>query len=90
MTAEAEDGAGKPGGARVRITGWRPGMQRVSMTRAIREHAGLGLGDAKSRTDHMLDGEEVTLELGDLKAAETLAGMLRDLGAEAVAEPTDG
>ena len=71
----------------VRISGWRPGLQKVSMTLVVRRLGQLGLRDAKSVTDRVLDGEVVDVEVDDARAAQELAQELQALGA--VAEVVD-
>ncbi len=36
------------------IVGWREGLQKISMTRLLKEQAGLRLSEAKSCTDRFL------------------------------------
>lgn len=67
--------------AQVQITGWREGLRKVSMTRALQEHAGLGLGAAKSVTDAILDGEVVDVPCASEEIATALADRLAGLGA---------
>ena len=71
---------------RVRITGWRPGLEKISMTQALREHLGLGMAEAKGCTDRVLDGKELVLHAPDRETAVALAAALEQLGANAVAE----
>jgi hypothetical protein len=69
--------------AEVRIAGWRPGLQKVSMMQAIREQAALGLGAAKAITDAVLRGEPASVPVRDWATAVRLAEHLQTLGAEA-------
>ena len=71
----------------VRIRGWRPGLQKVSVTLVVQRLAQLRLGAAKSVTDRVLDGEVVDVEVDDARAAQELAQELQALGA--VAEVVD-
>lgn len=71
----------------VRITGWRPGLEKVSMTHSIRRASGLNLAESKSCTDRVLDGETVEINVRDSEAAPMLAAKLNALGA--VAEISD-
>lgn len=72
----------------VRITGWRYGLKKVSMTTTIRDALDLGLADAKRCTDRVLDGEVVVLDVPSREAAIALAGALHELGADV--EVADG
>ena len=67
----------------VRITGWRYGLQKVSMTTTIREALGLGLAEAKQVTDRVLDGKTAVLIAPDRETAVALADALWALGADA-------
>ena len=67
----------------VRITGWRPGLKKISMTHAIRRSSALGLADAKSCTDRVLDGETVDVSVSEVAVARELAEELQALGAVA-------
>ena len=67
----------------VRISAWRPGLEKVSMTLVVRRLAQLGLRDAKSVTDRVLDGEVVDVYVGDPRIAQELAQELQALGAVA-------
>lgn len=66
------------------ITGWRPGLLKVSMATTIRDHTELDLAESKRVTDRVLDGESVVLASLSAAAAESLAAELVMLGAIAV------
>ena len=53
------------------------------MTLVVRRLAQLGLRDAKSVTDRVLDGEVVDVYVGDPRIAQELAQELQALGAVA-------
>jgi len=74
----------------VRISGWRDGLQKVSMTKSIRAMTDLGLKDSKACTERVLEGEVVELAIDDSEVAVQLARRLDELGAEAQAlgDPT--
>lgn len=69
--------------ATVRVTGWRVGLRKVSVTQTIQRHAGLSLHAAKSVTDTILDGQVVELPDLDSDAASALVAELARLGADA-------
>jgi hypothetical protein len=71
---------------RVRITGWRAGLKKVSMTKAIRLHGGLNLALAKNCTDSVLDGKTVVVDVPTLNDAHVLVDELIALGAVAEVE----
>jgi hypothetical protein len=74
---------------RVRITGWRPGLRKISMTHALRTHAKLGLAAAKAVTDEVLGGAVVEVHLPSSEAAAALAAELEVLGAQAEIAPVE-
>lgn len=67
----------------VRITGWRQGLAKVSMTRTIRDQTGMGLAASKEITDAVLGGASTVVPVPDWEAAVQLAEALQNLGAEA-------
>ncbi len=66
----------------LRITGWKPGLRKVSMTKLLREYAVLDLVTAKRYTDDVVDGHAVQLELPDDERLYVLAHQLRLIGAK--------
>lgn len=44
---------------------WKPGFNKVSMNRLLRDQSRLRLSAAKAVVDRLLEGEEVTVEVGD-------------------------
>ena len=71
--------------AGVTITGWRSGLQKITMTKLIREYTGLSLRDSKACTDGVLAGEIIVLTLETQERAEQLAARLQSIGAVAEA-----
>jgi hypothetical protein len=67
----------------VRITGWRKGLNKVSMTKAIQRSSALDLAGSKSCTDRVLEGKTVDVRVGDALVARELAQELQALGAVA-------
>lgn len=53
----------------VRLHGWSEGVQKVSATKAIRRHVGLGLAEAKGVVDACLDGREMAFTFDSEKLA---------------------
>ena len=72
------------------LTTFRPGLQKISLTRAIQAHAGLSLSAAKACTDRYLDGEEVVIEVPSRASAETLREAVLRVGAVAEIRETAG
>jgi ribosomal protein L7/L12 len=73
--------------ARVQISGYRAVLNKVAMTKAIRECAGLSLADAKLHTDSLLTGVPTVLELPTKEIADRLIEELTQCGA--IAEPEE-
>jgi hypothetical protein len=69
--------------ASVVLTGWKPGLNKVSLTKLIQSRAGASLGVAKGYTDRLLDGETVGLELRAVAEARAFAQEAEALGATA-------
>lgn len=67
----------------VRIDGWKPGLQKVEMTKALQHHAGFSLTAAKQATDEVVSGETVTVQCSSRQAAIALESRLTQLGANA-------
>lgn len=65
----------------VRITGWNAGFLAVSAIQAIRRSTGIGLADAKRRTERVMDGAVVEFDFVDRRAADVLARELTSLRA---------
>ena len=66
---------------RVIITGWKPGLATISLTKLLRAEAGLSLKAAKESVDRCLEGERVSIPMPTDEAAERLAQQASDLGA---------
>jgi len=69
--------------ATIEITGWVPGFLKVSCTKLLQAQVGLGLADAKSVTDAILDRRPQLIQLPSDVAANDLAMALRELRATA-------
>jgi len=74
-------------GVDITLHGWRAGLNKVELTRIFRE-GGYGLREAKDLTDQLLEGETVTLHLGQFDTLGEAETALYDIGVEDVAEPT--
>ena len=66
---------------RVIITGWKPGLEKISLTKLLQAEAGLSLKAAKESVDRCLAGERVSIPMPSGEAAERLAQQASDLGA---------
>ena len=59
--------------ALVRVTGWRPGLQKIGMTKLYRRELGITLKPAKAMTDALLDGNVQEFEITPDARAEAVA-----------------
>jgi ribosomal protein L7/L12 len=66
---------------KVNIVGWREGLLKISMTQVLHERLPLGVRDAKGCVDDVLDGKDVSFDVGDRAEAEALSNALTEIGA---------
>lgn len=62
------------------ITGWRPGMEKVSLTMFLRTVLDLSLSDSARITLAVLDGQEQLLHLPSHISVEDAAAYLNEIG----------
>lgn len=67
--------------SKLKITGFRFGLQKIEMTKILQAKLSLPLDNAKYCTDKVLDGETVSFEIDDLAAAKELADAFDRIGA---------
>jgi ribosomal protein L7/L12 len=65
---------------RVRVVGWREGMQKIPVTHLLRSALGYGLAKAKQCTDDILAGKPVGFDGLAEDAAHELCRRLDELG----------
>lgn len=65
------------------LEGWRPGILKVSLTKAIRGATGKSLREAKDCTDAVLAGESVMLTFATAKNADQFCSDVQQMGAVA-------
>jgi len=65
---------------RVKISGWRIGLNKVGMTNSVRLNTGLSLSEAKAVTDAVLSGETVSVQVPTANAV-SFVEQLTTLGA---------
>lgn len=66
------------------LSGWQPGdpsFNKVELTTLIRGSTDLGLAEAKSLVDRMVDGEDIEVTFSDREAAESFSEKAAVLGA---------
>jgi hypothetical protein len=71
-------------GVEVAIKGWRPGLNKVRLTQALRD-GGLGLQKASKLTGAVLDGQEIRVRLEQFETVAAARSALMAIGVETVA-----
>ncbi len=66
---------------KLKIIGWRYGLQKITMTKTLQARLSLGLREAKQCTDDVLDGKTVSFEIDNLATAKELADALDKISA---------
>ena len=66
--------------AKVIITGWRPGFDKIRLTKLLHEHAQLRLSEAKRSTDRVLAGDTVILDIEDDGRLDRLLHEFEEIG----------
>jgi hypothetical protein len=61
--------------------GFKPGLLKISITKAVRTATGMGLAEAKARTDEVLGGRSVTLSFPSAGRADNFCAEVQGLGA---------
>jgi hypothetical protein len=65
----------------IRLTGWRVGLRKVSLTKLLQEKARLPLVRAKHLVDEILEGRPVTVDLPECENPRDVSNAIRELGA---------
>ena len=65
------------------ITGWRPGLDKVALTKTIRSHTGFGLAEAKRCTDDVVENKPVVFRGLRSSDADAFLTDVRSIGAVA-------
>jgi hypothetical protein len=63
------------------LSGWKPGLLKISLTKAIRKATGMDLPNAKRCTDDVLARKPVALTFSTPEKAEEFQGEVEKLGA---------
>ena len=64
----------------VKLTGWKEGMQKISLTTLQMEYFELSLKDAKTNVDKLLEDEEVILVCESLDKANDFIKKAKNIG----------
>jgi hypothetical protein len=67
----------------IRLVGWKPGLQTVSLVLVVMKHTGASLIEAKGLVERLLDGNPVDLSFPDRKTCELFRTEAEGLGATA-------
>jgi hypothetical protein len=67
----------------VRFTAWRPGLNKVALTKLIREAGGVTLDQAHGLVNRLLEGEQPEIRLASQQDAQRLAQGACALGVRA-------
>ena len=70
----------------VRVSGWEPGMRKISLTKLVQTSSGKDLTEAKAMVDALLAGQPFEVSFDNEEAARFFADQVKELGAEATTE----
>lgn len=65
----------------IKLTGWHPGLRKISLTKLLQGELGISVATAKAAVDDLLDGREVLLQVPDQADTHRLVTEIRELGA---------
>lgn len=66
---------------KVLFSGWKSGLEKISLTKLFQQKAHLSLKEAKGKTDALLDGETFVVEIESIEQAEELISEATAIGA---------
>jgi ribosomal protein L7/L12 len=67
----------------LQITGWKPGLDKIALTKIIRSHTGFGLAEAKRCTDDVLENKPVIFKGLKSSDADAFLADVQSIGAVA-------
>jgi ribosomal protein L7/L12 len=67
---------------KITLRRWRPGLQKISLTKILQESAGLSLTAAKESVDRFLAGEQVAVSVITPEEAARIAEAIMELGVD--------
>ena len=65
----------------IRLSGWAPGLRKISLTKLLQEEVGLGVKEANAMVDDVLEGHHVVVTLQPGQDASAVAASMLKLGA---------
>lgn len=63
------------------LTSWKPGLNKVALSKLLRDDAGLSLGEAKQAVDALLDDESVVIAIESDECADSVLKKAIEFGA---------
>lgn len=68
---------------KVIVTKWNEGFNKIALNKSLREHCNLGLAEAHSFVESLLDGKRLELKFDDSEGADDFYNSVIEIGAEA-------
>ncbi|WP_430967047.1 hypothetical protein [Spongiimicrobium sp. 2-473A-2-J] len=65
---------------KVKLTGWKEGMQKVSLTKLQITYFQMSLKEAKTNVDKLLDGEDICLQVESKEKAQSFLKEVEQIG----------
>jgi len=65
---------------KVIFEGWRPGLNKIALTKLQEEKLGLGLRQSKENVDALLDGKQISFTIEDSIIANDFCNEAENLG----------
>ena len=63
------------------LKGWNPELNKVALSKLLRDKVGMSLGDAKGAVDSILDEQPVNIRIESDELAENILAEALELGA---------
>jgi ribosomal protein L7/L12 len=73
---------GKKSLPELKLTGWREGLKKISLTETLKQNTTLSVKEAKDCVDRLLDGEVVIVDLLPTVNLQELVERVTDIGAD--------
>jgi hypothetical protein len=70
----------------VRVSGWEPGLRKISLTKLLQMSADKDLQEAKAMVDALIEGKGFEIYFDNEGVAKTFADHVRGLGAQVTIE----
>ncbi|MGH1540064.1 MAG: hypothetical protein ACRBHB_06560 [Arenicella sp.] len=63
------------------LTGWNPGLNKVGLSKLLRDKTGMSLSSAKSAVDSILEDKPIAIQIDSEGLAESIFDQAIELGA---------